>query len=261
MDRKLSILLVEDDKVACGVFAGYIEDLEDVILAGVTNNSEKAIDYVKDYLPDALILDLELNEGSGHGLQVLQGLKDLRLAFAPYILVTTNNTSAITYDAARGLGADFIMSKHQSGYTERGAVEFLRTMASVIMSRRQKAAETKVIEETFEQKEKRMARRISAELNAIGISPKMAGFQYILDGIWITIRQPGPHLYRALAEKYGKTESSVERAMYNALNKAWNKSDIEELARHYTAKIHSEKGAPTLLEFVYFYANKLRNEY
>ena len=61
-----------------------------------------------------------------------------------------------------------------------------------------------------------------------------------------------------MAKNYKKSDASVERAMQNAINRAWRVSDIEELLTHYTAKIHSEKGVPTTLEFVYYYANKVK---
>ena len=73
-----------------------------------TNNSFDAIEMVKNYLPDAVILDLELHLGGGNGLLFLNELKKLTLTRRPYILVTTNNSSNITLEQARSLGANFI---------------------------------------------------------------------------------------------------------------------------------------------------------
>jgi response regulator of citrate/malate metabolism len=72
MDKTLNLLLVEDDKDMCEKIRQYVEELSDVSLEGITNSSEKALDYVIDYLPDAVILDLELHQGSGNGLLFLQ---------------------------------------------------------------------------------------------------------------------------------------------------------------------------------------------
>ena len=68
MERELSILLVEDDPQACEDIATYIDALDDVGLVGITNNSSKAEQMIRDTLPDAVILDLELHGGSGSGL-------------------------------------------------------------------------------------------------------------------------------------------------------------------------------------------------
>ena len=93
MDEKLEILLIEDDPEACRDFTEQILDTEDMLLIGVTNNAYKAVDLIKDHLPDAVILDLELHLGAGNGLYVLQELQTLTLPKTPYILITTNNSS------------------------------------------------------------------------------------------------------------------------------------------------------------------------
>jgi two-component system, response regulator, stage 0 sporulation protein A len=261
MDKKLSILLVEDDQRACKEFIDYIDELEDVSLIGVSNNSSEAMKFVKDFLPDAIVLDLELHKGSGNGLFVLREIKELLLEVCPYILITTNNSSVITYETARHYGADFIMSKHQADYSARNAVDFLRMMKPVIHNMNKSASVAHATTETPEQRKKRIVLRISTELNYIGISPKAIGYQYLTDAIQLVIKQQIQNLCNVIGEKYGKTESSVERAMQNAINKAWRTSDIEDLLKYYTAKISTEKGVPTLTEFIYYYANKIKNEY
>ena len=49
--------------------------------------------------------------------------------------------------------------------------------------------------------------------------------------------------------------------MQNAINRAWAISNIDDLLENYTAKISSSKGVPTLTEFIFYYANKIKNEY
>ena len=261
MEKILSILLVEDDQTACRDFFDYIEELDDVSLIGVTNNSSKAIEYIKDYLPDAVILDLELHHGSGNGLLVLKELKLMLLDKYPYVLVTTNNSSFVTYETARQLGADFIMSKHQADYSVKNVIDFLNMMKPIIHSRHQAAAKEHATTESPEQRNRRIILRITTELNNVGISPKAVGYQYLVNAIQLVVRQPMQNLCTVIGQKYGKTESSVERAMQNAINKAWRTSDIDDLLHYYTARISSDKGMPTLTEFIYYYANKIKTEY
>jgi len=261
MIDKLSMILVEDDPIACKELSDYIEELDDLSFVGVTNNAKQAIDYIKDFLPDVMILDLELHKGSGNGLNVLMEMNQLSLNNKPYILITTNNSSQITYETARHLGADFIMAKYQADYSVKSVVDFLRIMKPVILSRKQSASETNSTNEPPDIRNKRIIRRISAELNYVGISPKVIGYQYLTDAIQLVIKQPMQNICITIGEKYRKTETSVERAMQNAINKAWRTSDIDDLLKYYTARINSEKGVPTITEFVYYYANKIKNEY
>lgn len=259
MRRELNILLVEDDPDTCKNFKEYIDLTPDIELIEITNNSYRAVDLAKEHLPDAIILDLELNEGSGNGLLFLQDLKSTSLSFRPYILVTTNNSSSATYGFARQLGADFIMSKHQSDYSEKNVVEFLRMMKEGILGRHSNQPPNDHSTPPAEPSLKLLQRLTATELDAIGISPKALGYTYLTDAIILIIKGKTHGICSTLAVKYKKTDFSIERAMQNAINKAWRTTDIDDLLVHYTAKISSEKGVPTLTEFIHYYAKKIKN--
>ena len=102
--------------------------------------------------------------------------------------------------------------------------------------------------------------RIHRELDAVGINPKAIGYEYLTEAIIIATKGNVPNLARQIALKYSKTQASVERAMQNAINRAWSSGNPDDLARNYTAVINYERGVPTLTEFVYHYASKFRNE-
>ena len=55
----LSVLLVEDDAASCMKISDYISQLDDVTLVSSTNNASTAIEYMKDYLPDAVIFRVD----------------------------------------------------------------------------------------------------------------------------------------------------------------------------------------------------------
>lgn len=260
MENVLEILLVEDDPIACNEIICEVDNNPDNFrLIGITNNSSRAFQYVAEARPDAVILDLELHHGGGDGLEFLKQLKEAHLPRSPFILVTTNNISTITHQIARELGADFIMTKNQENYSAKAVLEFLKITKSVILNRREHLT-ANIIEESPTQAAKRLQRRICSELDKVGISAKSIGYSYLIDAITITIKEPTPHLCDKLGEKYRKTPTSVERAMQNAINRAWSTSDIQDLLNNYTAKIKSDKGVPTLTEFIYFYAQKIRND-
>lgn len=260
MERELNVLLIEDDTSVCKRFAEYSDLTEGISIIAVTNNSHRALELVNEYLPDAIILDLELNLGKGNGVLFLKELHSLPLPFKPYILVTTNNSSAITYDYVRQLGADFIMSKHQDDYSEKNALEFLKMMKNMIQNNIKNKHSEQSASESLIQKDKRILRLIDIELNHIGISPKAVGYKYLTDAILFVVKGQTNNLCASIGSKYGKTDSSVERAMQNAINSAWRSNDIDELLKHYTARINSDRGVPTVTEFIYYYANKIKND-
>ncbi len=261
MKKEMSILLVEDDEKDCKKIKQYTDELDDINLIGITNNSDDAIGYVKEFLPEAIILDLELHKGGGNGLMFLHELKEMELPYHPFILVTTYNSSKITYEYARENGADFIMGKHQSDYSPEGAVEFLRMMKSAIFSKIHSEFPEHETTESPIQKHKRIINEIHREFDLVGLNPKHVGYRYLTDAVQLVMDKPAHNLCSTLGAKYGKTEASIERAMQNAINKAWRTSDIEDLLKYYTAHINSEKGTPTITEFIYYYADKIKNQY
>lgn len=260
MRRKLNIIIIDGDINASKYFGEYIDTTKELYLIAVTNNSYQALDLVEKYVPDAIVLDLELNQGKGNGLTFLMELNSLLLPFKPFILVTTNNSSTVAYDCARQYGADFIMSKNQEDYSEQNVLEFLKMMKDSIHNNIFRQHPNHATIEPAARQERRIARIINTELNNIGISPKVIGYKYLTEAVQLVLNGQTKNLCGIIGQKYSKSDSSVERAMQNAINSAWRSSNVEEQLKYYTARIHSERGVPTMTEFVYYYAYKIKNE-
>lgn len=259
MSRQLSVLLIEDDSTACVEIQHCITTTDSLYLAGITDNAEEALKLVSSTLPDVIILDLELHQGGGNGLLFLQELRQLSLPLHPYILITTNNTSEVTFDLARQLGADFILAKYETGYSAQYVIDFILTLKDTLLSRHN-ASEISPQPLAQQQVEKQLIQRIRRELNLVGINPKLVGFPYLIDAILLTAHNSKDKLTQTIALKYKKNDSSVERAMQNAIKQAWRTNDIDELLKYYTARIRADRGVPTLMEFICYYADKIKDE-
>jgi len=253
MDRPLTILLVEDDTDACRCFDDYIDGLEDVQLVAVTNNAKQALEHAVDRLPDAIILDLELHQGGGDGLSFLTALQRAELSYTPFVLVTTNNVHSMTHAQARRMGAAFIMVKQQDDYSAESVIDFLRDTRAVIQDSRQDISD---VPDFPDENRHRRHVKLSAEFDLLGVSPKLLGRNYLIEYILLLIEDSNATPV-GIARKWDKTEKSVKNAMQNAINVTWANSDIEDLEKHYTARINSEKGVPTVMELVCHYRDKL----
>lgn len=258
MDKILSILLIEDDVNACNELRQSISKHDTFKLVETTNDSHKALDYVRAHLPNIIILDLELHYGGGNGLLFLNELKKLSLEHQPYILITTNNMSDVILDEAKRLGADFTLAKYEDGYSADYVVDHLEMMRAAIIKKNSKF--TPLPDLSPAEAEQLLRKRIHREMELVGINPKSLGYNYLVDSIQLFMQDSNVTLSRILAPKYGKSEKSIERAMQNAIKLAWNTNDIEDLLQFYTARIRPDRGAPTLMEFVSYYANKLRED-
>jgi two-component system response regulator (stage 0 sporulation protein A) len=262
MSTILNILLVEDDKSECEAISNYIIHIGDINLVRITNNSVEAIECVKEYSIDAIILDLELHIGSGNGIKFLIDLNELGLPKRPYILVTTNNISRLTHEQVRQLGADFIMTKCQKDYSAGNVIDFLISIKGLLQSGTQsigmpiKKSTTVPAEDML----KKIEKYINREFDLVCISPKLLGRKYLREAIEIVTAGSTDYCVK-IASKYKKSDESIIRAMQNAINVAWRTADIDDLFNHYTAHIHSTKGTPTVTEFIFYYAEKIKNEF
>ena len=131
-DRPMSILLIEDDEFECENFKNYIQNLNDSKLIGITNSSEKGIEYFNTYTPEAVILDIELHDGQGSGLDFLEKLKKYTSKFKPILVVTTNASSSLLYDKLHDEGVDLIFYKRQKDYSPRLVISSLLSLRKVL---------------------------------------------------------------------------------------------------------------------------------
>lgn len=255
--NKINLLIVEDDKNTTNEYVANLKHFDNFYLVGTTNSSDVAIEKVKNYYPHAVILDLELHQGTGNGLLFLKELSELGLKSKPFILVVTNNISNVTHSIARNLGADFVMTKNQNGFNCKMVLEFLGSIAESTLASGLSSPNATKIAESITYSEN-LKEKISTELDLIGISPKLKGRQYLADAIEITCSQRVTNLCSIIAKNYSKTDASVERAMQTAINHAWRNTDIESLERYYTTYINPQKGVPTVMEFIYYYSSKIK---
>ena len=96
-------------------------------------------------------------------------------------------------------------------------------------------------------------------MDIIGISPKLIGRSHLIDAIMLTINDCTSSVSE-IAKKNNKNKNSVEKAMQTAIDKVWTHEDIEVLKTHYTTRISSAKGVPTVTEFIYYYADKIKSD-
>ena len=164
MANTLSLLVIEDDEAVCGEYARLCSPSRGVTLIGTTNSSQSGLQLTKEKLPDAVVLDLELHNGSGNGLMYLSGLQELTTGHRPYVMVVTNNISAATHSLARKMGADFIITKNQSDYSVEMVLSMLRSISACLVSDNKSAVRTVEAGDRSD-----LDSRICKELDEIGI--------------------------------------------------------------------------------------------
>lgn len=256
MSEKFSLLVIEDEASICDEYKNRISNYKNLFLINTTNNIKTALNLIREFKPDSLILDLELHKGFGNGISLLKELSTLNLNYKPYIIVVTNNISSITHQIVRNLGADFLITKNQQDYSVDMVLNFISSISTEKTSDNNSSEAYKL--EAAQNYENCIKSRICTELDLIGIPSKLKGRKYLNDAIEITCKKRIPNISTKIAQKYSKTEASVERAMQTAINHAWKNTDIETLEKQYTSYINPNKGVPTITEFICYYADKVK---
>ncbi|MBQ3409160.1 MAG: response regulator [Clostridia bacterium] len=255
----MKVILVEDDKNECEIFERIIQNKNEIKLVATTNSSTEAIKLVRKYKPDAIILDLELTNGEGSGLEFIENAKQMTLEHFPKIIVTTNIYSDSIYNFLHKNKVDFIFYKNQANFSHENVLNTLLLLQGYENKNNIVTSGANMSNDDVNDK---LADLINKELDLIGVSTHLKGRKYLFDGICFVIQDNGNgsniSVVQYLVGKYKRASSTISRAMQNAILHAWRISSIEDLSVLYTARINYETGVPTPMEFIYYYSDKIK---
>lgn len=253
----IKVVLIEDDDFECEKYKIALENRKDIKLIGITNSSKEGLKYVKNYKPDGVILDLELNNGEGSGFDFISGIKKLNIDKMPKIVVTTNIFSDSVYNFLHMNKIDFIFYKSQRNFSIENV---LNTM--VLLKEYDSSNRAMVNNDNSNNDDDKIDELINKELDLIGVAAHLKGRKYLFDSIYLVIRNcesgNNESVIQYLVSKYKRSSSTISRAMQNSILHAWRISALEDLTALYTARINYETGVPTPTEFIYYYADKIK---
>ncbi len=258
MTNKLSVLIVEDDENDSNALTQEINaNADKLCLAGVLKSSNEAFDFIRNKKPHAVILDLELQDGSGDGMDLLDKLRSTVLSPKPYIVINTNSASKVTRIRTKKLGADYEFAKWQKGYSPKMVIDHLLRVMPEILG----CEEDPPTQLTEGQLDNKMREFVQAEFNKLGVRVKNAGYGYLVEAIILAANGENQNWGKTIGAKYNKSESAVMHAMQYAIDNTWENADINNLQKYYTAQLRKDKYAPTVYEFVFFYKQRVINHF
>ena len=217
------------------------------------DSSNEALTFIRNNKPHAVILDLELQGGSGDGVELLDKLRSTILCPKPYIVINTRSASKITRDTLKTMGADYEFAKWQKGYSPKMVINHLFLVMPAILG----CEEEPPAQLTEQQQENRMRDFVQDEFNKLGVSVKNKGYGYLVEAVILAANGENQNWGRIIGEKFGASESSVTHAMQYAIDNTWTNGDINNLQKYYTARLRKDKYVPTANEFIFFYKQKL----
>ena len=184
----MKLILIEDEKKEQDKFKKLAEKMNDVTFVKITNSTEEGIKCLKENDIDGVILDLELNSGTGNGFEFLEKLKITNLSKIPKIVVTTNVYSDSVYDYLHQNKVDFIFYKKQENYNVENVINTLLLLNNYTNTA---STDIKEIEEEKAKQEKLIAEKVNYELDLIGIASHLQGRKYLFDAITYLLSEEG----------------------------------------------------------------------
>ena len=98
----------------------------------------------------------------------------------------------------------------------------------------------------------------------LGVPDHLKGHKFIVEALRYTVKHSdsipsvSKELYPAVAKTFRDTPSRVERAIRHAIEVAWERCDLDVLAKYFGNTVSSLKGRPTNGEFISRASNVIR---
>lgn len=171
-------------------------------------DGETALELLRQFAPDILVLDLMLPKTDG--LSVLQQLRQWQMP--TMVLAQTPINSPYIQNRLQQLAVDYVvMSPCQ--------ISALQAQIQDFMNRLQDTPPQPRCEDLL----------VTTMLIKMGFSTKLGGYSYLVDAIPIYAKDPSQaitkELYVAVGQIHGKDAGLVERSIRSAIDKAWRVGD------------------------------------
>lgn len=236
----------------------------DYIIKEVNDTFDEIMKQIHSMKPDLIVSSICLPGGDGISLlqecRKSQELEDTKIVFL------TEITSQSIIDLAYNMGIDYYFMFNQDKKFIARILE--RILENHYSTKQQKMKQSNM---TLEQKrflfESTLESDVTKMIREIGIPAHIKGYQYIREGIMMSVKDPEilnyitKFLYPTIAKKYRTTTSSVERAIRHAIEVAWNRGKMEAMEELFGYSVNSGKGKPTNSEFIALIADKFRLDY
>lgn len=247
-----------------------------------TGNGSKALEVMKDKLPDVVVMDMILPGIDGIGILEEMNKRELGGKRPVFIIETALRMENLVSEAMKA-GADYYMMKPVSNsmlikrmiqLMERNDGQKIMTQSPETgLALTDHVTSVNPIQATPNTQGE--GYRFSGDLEMdvtnilleIGIPAHIKGYQYIREGIIMSFYDRNmlhyitKFLYPSIAQKYKTTSSSVERTIRHAIEIAWRRGSLETLEELFGNTVCAGKGKPTNSEFMALLTDKLRLEY
>lgn len=270
MNKKISIVLVDDSKSLCEYIADYFSKTEELEVIGMAHDGAEGYDMICELKPDVALLDIVMPNVDG--LELLEKLNnnkpDKKIT---YIVLSAVGNDSITSRAMQ-LGAHYYIVKpfEKMEVLTKKILQVYKIINSAPSSAEMPTGTVKSgIADTKsripnEIDEDDLQAVITSVIHDIGVPAHIKGYNYLREAIGLCIHDSEfinsitKMLYPTVAKNYQTTSSRVERAIRHAIEVAWGRGREEVLTELFGYTIDNNKGKPTNGEFIAMISDSIR---
>ncbi len=245
------IVILESDEEFLDNLSKCFEAQSDFTVCGISGSGSVGVGLINQFKPDVVLLDTVLSGEDGFG--VMKHIKEYLPTCSIFVVSGFTDDKLVSKAIARGAKYYFVKPVTAATVCDR-IKDVLEEQSTEYMVAAQARDRRRV---------NSLDEKISNIFISIGIPPHIMGYQYLREGIKMTINDPSiinnvtKRLYPEIGEKFNTTASKVERAIRHAIEVAWNKGRIDAVNSIFGVRVYITNDRPTNSEFIALVADKL----
>lgn len=254
-NKKISILVADDNKDFCDCLCNYLEKQSDMEVISIAYDGMEAYDKIIAEKPDIALIDGIMPKLDGIG--VLEKLKENGNENISMCIMLTAITGEQITQKAFTLGAKYYIAKP---FDMEMLVSRIRQLKEPVTAKNTlKLGFARIGDIDLET-------RVTNILHEIGVPAHIRGYHYMREAILMSINDIDvlnyitKELYPSIAKKCNTTPSRVERAIRHAIEVAWSRGKVDAIDSLFGYTVSTNKGKPTNSEFIALIADRLRLE-
>lgn len=263
-EKPIRILLVEDEERVCDIYRQTLHNYKGMELAYVTGSEQAARDFLDRGAVDVIILDLELSEGDGLSFIFWLEKYAREGREKPLVMVVTNNSSVVTWETAKGCGADYVIPKMTHEYSPIAVLSKIEKVYPFYKKHRQRVVADKPFAGLDESGDATL-KYVYQYIDNMGFVAPRRGVLFMGEAIWRVMEWKGSDclylsndIYPIIAQKYNVTVAGIEKEIRAAIRYGWSRLGQEKRKKYYPYEIVGQGARPTNTEWIENLARHLK---
>lgn len=241
----IKVVIADDNALVREILTDALSEEKDIKIVATATNGRETIEYINQYKPDVVLLDLIMPIVDGMG--VMEEIREHNGdSDKPYFVIISAAGKENIISQALETGASYFFMKP---FDEASLIKRIRQLC-------RQGHQPEPVQPYGSDKPATLENRVAEVMRRLNVSIKMVGSKYLREAIMIAIEEPEAllsvtkNIYPIVAEHHGTSSGNVERNIRYVIESTWSRiveSGNEEEVRGILGDISKK---PTNSEFI-----------